>query len=59
MGFNFHAEGTSDPPEVRNWKIHVIAVIASMSAIASKLNRRSSFHFLDHAHHPQWDMIIP
>ncbi|KAK1450308.1 quinate permease [Colletotrichum melonis] len=34
MGFNFHADGTNDPSEVRNWRIHMIAVIASMSAIA-------------------------
>lgn len=36
MGFNLHAEGTTDPKEVRNWYIHFIAIIASMSAIASK-----------------------
>lgn len=36
MGFNLHAEGTNDPKEVRNWRIHLIAIIASMSAIASK-----------------------
>ena len=36
MGFNLHAAGTSDPKEVRNWKIHLIAIVASMSAIASK-----------------------
>jgi hypothetical protein len=35
MGFNLHAEGTNDPQEVRNWKIHLYAIIASMSAIAS------------------------
>ncbi|TKW48165.1 hypothetical protein CTA1_4534, partial [Colletotrichum tanaceti] len=35
MGFNLHADGTNDPKEVRNWRIHMIAVIASMSAIAS------------------------
>ncbi|TQV96725.1 sugar transporter [Cordyceps javanica] len=29
-----HAGGTNDPDEVRNWRIHLIAVIASMSAIA-------------------------
>ncbi|KAK1470374.1 quinate permease [Colletotrichum cuscutae] len=34
MGFNLHADGTNDPSEVRNWRIHMIAVIASMSAIA-------------------------
>jgi len=32
--FNTHATGTLDPPEVRNWRIHVIALIASMSALA-------------------------
>ena len=31
-----HAKGTNDPPEVRNWKIHLIATIASMSALASE-----------------------
>jgi hypothetical protein len=34
--FNTHASGTLDPPEVRNWRIHLIALIASMSALASK-----------------------
>ncbi|CAN8106560.1 unnamed protein product [Discula destructiva] len=33
MGFNLHA-GSLDPPEVRNWKVHLIAAVASMSAIA-------------------------
>lgn len=36
MGFNLHAEGTTDLKEVRNWRIHLIAIIASMSAIASE-----------------------
>lgn len=36
MGFSLHADGTHDPPEVRNWRIHSVAIIASMSAIASK-----------------------
>ncbi|KAM6513327.1 hypothetical protein FALCPG4_015761 [Fusarium falciforme] len=34
MGFSLHAEGTNDPKGVRNWRIHLIAVIASMTAIA-------------------------
>lgn len=34
MGFNTHASGTNDPPEVRNWRIHLIALVASMSALA-------------------------
>jgi hypothetical protein len=34
--FTTHASGTLDPPEVRNWRLHVIACIASMSALASK-----------------------
>ncbi|KAK1981149.1 quinate permease [Colletotrichum cereale] len=34
MGFDLHADGTNDPKEVRNWRIHMIAIIASMSAIA-------------------------
>ncbi|KAI0007685.1 sugar transporter [Xylariaceae sp. FL0662B] len=29
-----HAEGTDDPKEVRNWRIHVVAIVASMSAVA-------------------------
>ncbi|KAF9876531.1 quinate permease [Colletotrichum karsti] len=32
--FNTHAAGTNDPPEVRNWRIHLIALVASMSALA-------------------------
>lgn len=36
MGFfKTHAAGTNDPPEVRNWTIHMIALVASMSALAS------------------------
>lgn len=34
MGFSTHASGTLDPPEVRNWTIHWIALVASMSALA-------------------------
>ncbi|KJZ70948.1 hypothetical protein HIM_09652 [Hirsutella minnesotensis 3608] len=33
MGFNLHAEGTNDPKDVRNWRIHMVAIIASMSAV--------------------------
>jgi sugar porter (SP) family MFS transporter len=29
-----HAQGTADPPEVRNWYIHLVALVASMSALA-------------------------
>lgn len=36
MGFNLHAQGTNDPDDVRNWRIHMVAIIASMSAVASK-----------------------
>jgi sugar porter (SP) family MFS transporter len=32
--FSTHAQGTNDPPEVRNWVIHLIALVASMSALA-------------------------
>jgi hypothetical protein len=35
--FSTHAQGTADPPEVRNWYIHWIALVASMSALASEL----------------------
>lgn len=41
MGFSTHAAGTNDPPEVRNWTIHSIALIASMSALASEYTRLS------------------
>ncbi|KAK8859324.1 quinate permease [Apiospora arundinis] len=34
MGWSTHASGTLDPPEVRNWYIHLIAAVASMSALA-------------------------
>lgn len=36
--WNTHASGTLDPPEVRNWYIHLIAAVASMSALASKIS---------------------
>jgi hypothetical protein len=32
--FNTHASGTLDPPEVRNVRIHMVALVASMSALA-------------------------
>lgn len=34
MGFTTHASGTLDPPGVRNWRIHWIALVVSMSALA-------------------------
>ncbi|KAF2161116.1 hypothetical protein M409DRAFT_69970 [Zasmidium cellare ATCC 36951] len=34
MGFSLHASNTNDPPEVRNWRIHLMAVIVSMGALA-------------------------
>ncbi|KAG2421933.1 hypothetical protein HFD88_005909 [Aspergillus terreus] len=34
MGFNLHADNSNDPPEVRNWRVHFIAVVVSMGAIA-------------------------
>ncbi|KAH7115325.1 quinate permease [Dendryphion nanum] len=34
MGWTTHASGTLDPPAVRNWRIHLIALVASMSALA-------------------------
>ncbi|KAL3957582.1 hypothetical protein ACCO45_008160 [Purpureocillium lilacinum] len=34
MGFDLHAEGTNDPKDVRNLRTHVVALIASMSALA-------------------------
>ncbi|PPJ58330.1 hypothetical protein CBER1_04489 [Cercospora berteroae] len=34
MGITLHANNTDDPPEVRNWKVHMIALIASMGALA-------------------------
>ncbi|KAF5361617.1 hypothetical protein D9758_007358 [Tetrapyrgos nigripes] len=33
MGWNTHASNT-DPPEVRKWRIHLIALVASMSTLA-------------------------
>lgn len=45
MGFNLHASGTSDPKEVRNWKIHLIAIVASMSAIASEWTRETHLSY--------------
>jgi len=32
--FKTHAVGTADPPEVRNWYIHLVALTVSMSALA-------------------------
>jgi len=32
--FSTHAQGTTDPPEVRNGHIHLVALVASMSALA-------------------------
>lgn len=34
MGFSLHAANTDDPPEVRNWRIHLMAVIVSMGSVA-------------------------
>ncbi|KAL3424468.1 quinate permease [Phlyctema vagabunda] len=35
MGFfNLHASNTDDPPEVRNWRIHIMAFIVSMGSVA-------------------------
>ncbi|KFY70139.1 hypothetical protein V499_09425 [Pseudogymnoascus sp. VKM F-103] len=34
MGFALHANNTDDPPAVRNWRIHMIAIIASMGSVA-------------------------
>ncbi|KAF9730957.1 hypothetical protein PMIN02_012201 [Paraphaeosphaeria minitans] len=34
MPWSTHASGTQDPPKVRNWRIHMIAMVASMSALA-------------------------
>lgn len=42
--FNTHATGTLDPPEVRNARIHWVALVASMSALASKLIREHLLH---------------
>lgn len=36
MGFNLHADNSNDPPEVRNWRVHLIALVVSMGALASK-----------------------
>ncbi|KAF4534987.1 Quinate permease protein [Lasiodiplodia theobromae] len=34
MGFNLHADNSNDPPEVRNWRVHLMALIVSMGSIA-------------------------
>ena len=34
MGLKLHANNTDDPPEVRNWRVHLMAVIVSMGALA-------------------------
>ncbi|KAM3423967.1 hypothetical protein BST61_g1360 [Cercospora zeina] len=34
MGLTLHANNTDDPPEVRNWRVHLIALIASMGSLA-------------------------
>ncbi|SMY28530.1 unnamed protein product [Zymoseptoria tritici ST99CH_1A5] len=34
MGFTLHASGTDDPPNVRNWRIHMIALFVSMGSLA-------------------------
>ena len=26
MGFSLHADNSDDPPEVRNWRIHMVAL---------------------------------
>lgn len=39
MGFNLHADNSNDPPEVRNWRVHLIALVVSMGAIASECLR--------------------
>ncbi|KAF3922749.1 hypothetical protein ABW21_db0208184 [Orbilia brochopaga] len=33
MGFNLHADN-GDPPEVRNWRVHLLAIIMSMGSLA-------------------------
>jgi hypothetical protein len=41
MGFQLHANG-DDPPEVRNWRVHLMAIIVSMGALASEyITKRS------------------
>ncbi|KAI4813392.1 hypothetical protein E4T44_10814, partial [Aureobasidium sp. EXF-8845] len=47
MGWSTHATGTQDPPEVRNWKIHLVALVASMSALASESCFILEFTFTD------------
>ncbi|EXM17417.1 hypothetical protein FOTG_14386 [Fusarium oxysporum f. sp. vasinfectum 25433] len=34
MCWNTQASGTNDPPEIRNWRIHLIATVAYISALA-------------------------
>lgn len=49
MGWSTHATGTQDPPEVRNWKIHLVAFVASMSALASQSSPFHIYTFVDRA----------
>ena len=45
MGVYLHAEGTNDPKDVRNLRTHVVALIASMSALASEsLSGPANYH---------------
>lgn len=46
MSFDLHASGTDDPPQVRNWKIHIFAFIASMSAVASECSEEHVLYSL-------------
>ncbi|KAJ8097181.1 putative quinate permease protein [Lipomyces tetrasporus] len=34
MGFNLHADNSNDPPQVRNWRVHLMAIIVSMGSVA-------------------------
>lgn len=51
MGWCTHAAGTDDLPEVRNWRIHFVALVVSMSALASmyEISYRTSEAYNMHA----------
>jgi hypothetical protein len=62
MGFSLHASNTDDPPAVRNWRIHLMAIIVSMGSIAmgydtSVIGGTSKFAILNNFHDLVTDII--
>jgi hypothetical protein len=58
MGWSTHATGTQDPPEVRNWKIHLVALVASMSALASESPSVLKLSFTDSGYTVGYDTSV-